>query len=213
MAAKTRDELIDAIAASVDALVKPMSLTRTVAGVTEAFVLPNLLEQLGETMSRKATSGDMMGGSTTFRSSAPVSAESLDGLLEIERTVDHWQNLLGVSWRVGVEDRLRGILGNATVRHDLALLKGIAYDFARMVTIASVLTEWESEPFKPQATCPLCEARGTLRIREATKTAMCVQCRQHWTPDTLGLLAEYVRADNERREAERRTRLGLDVAS
>lgn len=200
MAAKTRDEYIDTIAASVDSLFRPMHVKRTVAGVTEAVTFPSLVDQINGSMGAARGSEDFNAPSYTAK--APVELHVLDVLVEIERTIDHWQNLLGVSWRLEIADRARGILGQATTLNDLALLKGIAYDFERMVTIASVATEWESEPFEPRATCPQCEARYTLRVQVLSRTAMCLQCRVHWTPETFGILVEYVRADNIARDGD-----------
>ena len=198
MARKTRNELIDAIADAVDALTAPMRIDRTVNGVTEHFVLPNLLDQLDESLMRSGTVSD--GSKFGFRSaSSPAVDEAIDVLIEIDRTVDHWVTTLGLTARNGASANLRLVLGAATTIVDIETLRDLENEFSRLATIAAVMTEWESRPFAPRASCPLCEARGTLRIREKSKTGACVHCGAHWTPETLGILAEHVRADNAAR--------------
>lgn len=70
---------------------------------------------------------------------------------------------------------------------------------------ARIIAGWDSPPYRPFATCPVCSKRSGLRINLSSHTAVCVECRTVWGPDTIGLLGEHVRVEREGAEVE-----GLD---
>lgn len=98
-----------------------------------------------------------------------------------------------------LKDNLRQLVGLATgpgVRD--VDLRDLAADVARFHRWASVLAGWEQPPRALRASCPLCEKRGTLRVRALEREGMCVHCGGTWDRATIGILAEHVRAEGER---------------
>jgi hypothetical protein len=63
---------------------------------------------------------------------------------------------------------------------------------------ARIVTGWDMPAFKPRgATCPVCERKGTLRVK--VDGALCVDsdCRTIWDATEVGLLAEHIRVEQE----------------
>jgi hypothetical protein len=63
---------------------------------------------------------------------------------------------------------------------------------------ARIVTGWDMPAFKPRgATCPVCEKKGTLRVK--VDGALCVDsdCRTIWDATEVGLLAEHIRVEQE----------------
>jgi hypothetical protein len=64
---------------------------------------------------------------------------------------------------------------------------------------ARIVTGWDMPAFKPRgATCPVCEKKGTLRVK--VDGALCVEdtCRTIWDATEVGLLAEHIRVEQEK---------------
>lgn len=72
----------------------------------------------------------------------------------------------------------------------------IERDMRTWWTQARICSGWDSAPWKPNNTCPVCSERRSLRIRPDDQTALCVACRETWDSSNLGLLAEHVRQEN-----------------
>lgn len=72
----------------------------------------------------------------------------------------------------------------------------IERDIRTWWTQARLVTGWDTPAWRPNNTCPMCTERRTLRIRVDDRDAMCVSCRETWTAETVGLLAEHIRAEN-----------------
>jgi hypothetical protein len=67
---------------------------------------------------------------------------------------------------------------------------------------ARIVTGWDMPAFKPRgATCPVCEKKGTLRVK--VDGALCVDsdCRTIWDATEVGLLAEHIRVEQEKGDA------------
>lgn len=62
---------------------------------------------------------------------------------------------------------------------------------------ARIIAGWDSPTYRPFASCPVCSKRSKLRINLSSHTAVCVECRTVWGPDTIGLLGEHVRVERE----------------
>lgn len=62
---------------------------------------------------------------------------------------------------------------------------------------ARIIAGWDSPTYRPFATCPVCSDRRSLRINLSTHSAVCVECRTVWGPETIGLLGEHVRLERE----------------
>jgi 5-methylcytosine-specific restriction endonuclease McrA len=67
------------------------------------------------------------------------------------------------------------------------------HDVRRWWAQARIVAGWDVPAWRPDATCPLCEERGTLRVRFLSKVAVCTSCREIWDPSTISLLADHIR--------------------
>lgn len=61
---------------------------------------------------------------------------------------------------------------------------------------ARIIAGWDSPTYRPFATCPSCSKRAGLRINLTSHTAVCVECRTVWGPESIGVLAEHIRREN-----------------
>lgn len=80
----------------------------------------------------------------------------------------------------------------------------IETDVRRWWSWARIVTRWDLPPWQPDNTCPLCGARGTLRVRAVERLATCTEdaCRETWDETTIGLLADHIRAENHEGEEQ-----------
>jgi hypothetical protein len=159
-----------------------------------ASLLDQLREQLlanGVAVESEAPIGT--GGADTR---APLAIAVLDVLLRIEAGSAHWVSVgLRRDLRQTVEGNLRLLVGAATRAEDWQL-RDLARDVHRWHSWAATLTGWQSPPFVPNAPCPLCARKGTLRINADQKRALCVECGAVWSEadGSIGLLADQIRA-------------------
>lgn len=155
---------------------------------------PSLLEQL------RAASTASKGGDTAptsgYESRPTARIEAVDRLAAVEQAVDDWLvRVIEQPTRLTLEDNLRALVG-ASPGLDTRQLSALARETARWLTWARVVTGWDTPPQRPNAACPLCEARGDLRVRLEEKTAACLACGETWDPATFGLLADHIRGLN-----------------
>ncbi|WP_418063144.1 hypothetical protein [Pimelobacter simplex] len=171
---------------------------------------PSLIEQL-----QHAT--PLTGGSDHPRSgygSRPAgSIEAIDTMIWIDREAARWVRDLGEDdpGDAAACVRLVGSLLPSTEvcgprprrdgnqPPDCCARHAIEHDIRRWWTQARIVSGWDVAAWKPHNTCPLCEKRGTLRVRINTSTdvtALCVDCRETWDNTTISLLAEHIRLEN-----------------
>lgn len=72
----------------------------------------------------------------------------------------------------------------------------IEHDAKHWWTQARVMTGWDSPAWRPDSSCPMCAERGTLRIKLVDQVGLCVECRETWNRETIGLLAEHIRLES-----------------
>jgi hypothetical protein len=153
---------------------------------------PPLLEQL---WSAAEQSGSAEGGRRAFGSKPSARIDALDVAMRIEQEVHAQLTVYGVA---DSHDHYANTL--AAVRH-LGSLALEDRDVFRLVrswwSAARVVTGWDSPAWAPNSGCPLCASRGSLRIRLDLHTAVCVGCHETWSPETIGLLADHIRAEGE----------------
>jgi hypothetical protein len=141
-----------------------------------------------------ASSRGMENGNRVFGSSPSAALDALALAMDIENEVH--RALRRDHGLVNSYDDYPETI--AAVRHLGSLTQDPKSDNARMIRSwwagARVITGWDLAAFKPNNTCPLCGARGSLRIKYPT--AFCVECREHWDDETIGLLVEHIRAEN-----------------
>lgn len=63
-------------------------------------------------------------------------------------------------------------------------------------TQARVMTGWDSPAWRPDNTCPMCAVRGSLRVKLIDQVGLCVECKETWNRETIGLLAEHIRLES-----------------
>jgi hypothetical protein len=127
--------------------------------------------------------------------------DAIDGMRRIEADVRLWVARVTGNWYGG-----RG-----AVRGDLSLLVGLsggladdvagwlARDARAWVTLAKVLSGWDSPAYAPHVECPQCEHVDSLRVRLTQQAAVCVYCGAFWGPGNggIGVLADHVRMTME----------------
>lgn len=164
---------------------------------------PSLLSQLEQNPS---TLERLEGTTGTFTSKPAANVEAIDTLADIDKEASDWVKSLGhddAGDTAAVVLTLGGLLpavercGSQPKKHQEccnwhAIERGIRGWYVR----ARIVTGWEEAPWAPNNTCPLCGARGKLRIRRDELIASCKNCRETWSPDEIGILAEHLRAEN-----------------
>lgn len=84
-------------------------------------------------------------------------------------------------------------------------------DVRRWWRQARIISGWDSPTYRPYASCPSCSNRKGLRINLTAHSAVCVECRNVWGPETIGLLAEHIRAEKEGTDEEAEQEDSLEV--
>ena len=168
--------------------------------------VPSLLQQLwdNDTPSAAAETGTRPG----FASKPAASLEALDSATRIDLEAARWIRDLGEDDHylntAATVQQLHALAASA----DQVTRDAITRDVRRWWTQARIITGWDSAPWEPDATCPMCGDRGTLRVRLVEKIGMCTNdaCREVWAPETIGLLADHIRAEaadeHPRRDAQ-----------
>lgn len=173
---------------------------------------PSLLDQLRAAgTAGRGEDAAMTGG---YESRPAARLEAVDVLRGIASDADDWiVRKFTAEPRLTLEDNLRELVGLAGGAD-----KGVQHSLARAAsgwtTRARVVTGWDSAPWRPNAGCPACENVGGLRVRLEEHAAACLQCGETWSPDRIGILADYLRGVNAdattRRQQAARLRADLD---
>lgn len=184
-------------------------------GLRHQTRVPSLLVQLEHAMPSGQGDDRSTGG---YESRPAARLEAVDALLAIEHEVEHWLKRLeptAPSYPNTLADQVAKIgsklhtttwckRGRGTTAGGCCDRHHLEGDIRRWWVQARIVAGWDTQAWKPDATCPQCATRGSLRIRLSTKAGLCVECRETWDPTTVGVLGEHVRA-----EAFTRTRLLL----
>lgn len=154
---------------------------------------PSLLDQLRLAIEPSTTVED---GRRPFASKPSARLEAIDRLMDIEAQSDDWVIRLGIGdVKAPAEDNLHALAG-AYPGMGPTEARLYARDLRRWLSWAKTVTGWDSPAWRPNAPCPLCEAKGSLRVRLAESTGVCVECGEAWDPGTIGLLADHIRQTN-----------------
>lgn len=167
--------------------------------------VPALMTQLwaNDTPSQAVEEGPRPG----FASRPAARLDALDTAARIDLAAARWIRDLGEDdHHTDTAATIRQLHALAASAHP-DTRRAIEADVRRWWTWARIVTGWDSPAWKPDATCPQCTERGTLRVRLADQLATCTNdaCRCTWEPDTIGLLADHIRAESE---AEKPVRVG-----
>ena len=180
--------------------------------------VPALVIQLLE--ASPASSGDENPGSLTYGSRPAARIEALDTLMLIDDAATRWIARLGAddpNERLDPITKLprkgvRATTGRATIAvinllhglhasQDTKTQRAIESDMRAWWHQARIVSGWDSAAWRPDNTCPVCEARRSLRINLTSQTGMCVECRSLWTTEEIGLLADWIRLENAEDDA------------
>lgn len=148
---------------------------------------PSLLEQLDRAIEPLRADGD---GARVFASKTPARIDALDALQRIDHETDVWLRRLQLR-RTDADD-----LGTLVRRAAAAAGDDIRQDVRAWWILARTVTGWDAPAYRPHNTCPLCERRGSLRVRIDALTAVCVECGEGWDAVTIQLLGNHIRQEN-----------------
>lgn len=164
-------------------------------GQTHTTTAPSLLEQLwaNDTPSATAEEGPRAG----YASRPAARLDALDTAVRIDLEASAWVRHLGQDDPLDTRDVLRRLHGLA-MSVDYEVRREIEHDVRRWWIRARIVTGWDSPAWTPDNTCPVCSERGTLRVRLADCIATCTNdsCRVIWDRETIGLLADHIRAES-----------------
>lgn len=184
---------------------------------------PALVRQLLDATPSVATAGEASGSAA--RSKPIGRLESLDALILIDDAAGEWIDRLGgvipadpveagyalrtlaAEGTIRRLNRLHGLhpstetcekLSHSRGEEDWCCQRGhLEHDVRRWWQQARIVTGWDSAAWKlNENTCPVCDVRGGLRIKLEAQSALCIECREVWPPEKIGLLAEWIRAEN-----------------
>lgn len=179
--------------------------------------VPPLLMQL-ERADASGQGASRSGAGFESRPAAPL--EAVGALAWIDDAAARWVRRLGEddpgdtarcvamvgALAAGVSDRCRWAKpkrDKETRKIVCCLFHTIENDVRRWWLHARIVTGWDERPFIPDATCPECTKRGSLRIRLEDRTGTCVECHTTWGSDDYQALAEHVRSESAAAKAAR----------
>jgi hypothetical protein len=170
-------------------LVQPI-LTSTVYQIDESYsehsvMHPPLLDQLLATM--RVATAESKGSRATPGSQSPIRIDAFDAYRTIHKEA---KAVLAQEFKVKPSSDVKK---NVARFLDLPISKELAQLIYQWHATASVITDWQTPPFSPNAPCPVCSKNGTLRIKLAMQSAVCVSCKSLWNSATIGLLADHIR--------------------
>ena len=211
---KTRNDLLADLADAVRELTEPRNHTeyrevtvsetvtarksgkqrtrRTKQRRPHVVTLPGLLDSLRSAAVPGSSEAGSSGGSFESRPSAEL--EPLAVLREIIDDVGFWMRTFDID-RPTLAKCCSALV---SAPHDDEQLARIATQARRWVKRARLATGFDPAPVTIAAPCVYCGKRG-LVIAGDHQSARCTRCLVTWTPDTIGLLADMLRA-NETQE-------------
>ena len=188
------------IADAVDALTNPIHVREIIyerqpngyRKMTREWVhtLPSLLNQLAKAVIPGEVYVEDDGGHVYRKPNSipPARLEAINAIIQIEAGAALWMSRGGLRARQSADRNIRALVG-APLDSDAAA--ALLADLRRWYGWAATLTGWERPAWRPDAPCPACDVIS-LRVHLARKTAACVNCGESWTPDTIGILGDYV---------------------
>lgn len=165
--------------------------------VAHAVQFPGLLEALREAAVPGATD---TAGSTgaSFESRPPAELEPTSVLREIRDDTDRYARALNMPAKPSLEKTLRALVSSNPTDTQLA---NLAADARRWVRRARVATGFDAAPITLNQPCPYCGRRNSLVITADLNAGRCTACHTTWTPDTIGLLADMLTANQTQETA------------
>lgn len=158
-----------------------------------------LITQLYRAVLPSSAATDGNGGSIPG-SRPPLEIEALSRHQQITAAAKGWCNTLAIEVRTKPEDTIRGFVG-AAPSLDEPQQRALAADLRRWAHWCRVYLGMEQVRQIAGVPCPLadCNGRGSLRINLTTSHGLCIACGATWAHDTIGILAEHIRAGRTER--------------
>lgn len=178
-----------------------LKVNKMIVGRRHQTRVPSLIHQL----QHASPSGEGVGRSGAYESRPVARVEALDALVRIDLAAARWIRELGEDDPGTTIDcvTLLGSLLPSADRckkrrggRDCCTAHAIEHDIRRWYAQARVVTGWDTAPWRPDATCPLCGVRGSLRIRLEDRAAVCADCHETWDSTTYQELAGHIRAES-----------------
>lgn len=183
--------------------------------------VPALVHQL---LSATPSSQGSNSGTSGYASRPAGRLEALDTIMLIDQETESWLYRLGVdvprdTYPAGSDrpETGSGTIAALTALHaahaaltactrqtfrrddngtPCCLRHHVEHDVRRWWRSARVASGWDSPAWRPDNTCPVCEQRRSLRINLTLQLGYCVECRETWGPEVIGLLADHIRVEN-----------------
>lgn len=166
---------------------------------------PPLLTQLDQSI---VTSQGGEVGATTPTSKPAANLDAIATACDIDMAAARWVKDLGEDDpqnTIGLLLRLHGLTASVH-RCDKAsgragtkccTYHAIEVDVRQWWVRARVATGWDTAAVKLSGTCPLCGGSGTIKVRYSSGLGSCSSCHETWDSETIGILAEHMRAEAE----------------
>jgi hypothetical protein len=203
-------DLMADIADSADELTNPMRIVERIPDTNPyrhkrlrrvwIVTLPSLLDQLAQAIRPGESYVEDETTRGAFASRPAARLDAVDRFLAIEAGAAMWCATARLQLRVDPAGNIRALVG-AAPNLDSGRQRDLRSDLRAWRTWAATVTGWEHPPHVPRAPCPLCDAKGTLRMRLDRNTACCMACGSAWDVTNIGLLTEHIKI--YRAEAER----------
>jgi hypothetical protein len=154
--------------------------------------MPPLLKQLAD--ASVPGSGISVGGPVGFESRPSAELEPLSVLRDISDRVGFWVRVFDLDARKPLPDILSALV---SAPHDDEQLASITRQAVTWVRQARIATGLEPAPITLGDACPYCWVKNSLTIAGDLRSARCGRCGKAWDVDTIGLLADMLRANQE----------------
>lgn len=173
--------------------------------------VPGLIHQLDDT----APAGETAPGSAGFESRPAARLDAIDTLDTIDRGASRWLNRYDVDhqhldttdcvrrlgalmagWdRAGSRCHRRRPLLDHDRRPVCCSWHEAAAEVRSWWARSRIVTGWDSPPWRPNASCPVCGMRGSLAVRLEERVATCVECHEAWDSTCYQEFADHVRVE------------------
>ena len=211
MSERTRAEWLIDLADSINELTEPRTISeivevpvvveeiangrgrrrakRTRVRRRHTITLPGLIAELGNAaIPGSAEAGAATGG---FESKPSAELEPLSVLREITDDAGRLSRRYNID-RPTLTATLHALV---SAPHSDTQLRELARQANRWVHRAKVATGFEPAPITLDRPCPYCTAKNALVLSGDMTNARCTRCGIDWTPDTIGLLGDMLRAN------------------
>lgn len=167
--------------------------------------VPSLLTQLwqNDTPSQAAEDGPRPG----YASRPAARIDAIDTAVRIDLEAAAWVRDLGEDDgsldTAATIRQLHGLVASADPVQRTAITKSVRSWWIQ----ARIVTGWDSAAWSPDATCPKCGERGTLKIRLGDEIGFCTgrnpsgeDCGATWDHTSIGVLGEHIKAESDEKK-------------